>query len=185
LPENAMALYLGNSRLTASTDTFPWSPLQPQDRRARKEYPIVTIEMDTHGRIAIDIDVRSKDHKIIARITRNQFVINTNNILSRSRPDRSTLIIYDQDGNEVLNIRYVNPHRIHLLGMFYVYGQDSPVVITENEQIMGAYGRVSSFCGQYAPGFKEALFASGDGSGNHEDQDSVPYDTRGNPKPSQ
>jgi len=54
------------------------------------------------------------------------------------RPDRSTLIVTDQEGTEVLNVRYLNRHVIHLLGIFYVIGQNDPIVISETRQDMGA-----------------------------------------------
>jgi hypothetical protein len=167
LPPDAIALYFGNSRLSTPEFRFPWPVLYPQDRRLRKKHPIITLEKDKAGRIAIDFDVLSADHKIIARIERNRFVINGNNILTKQRPDCSTLIVVDQYGNEVLNIRYLNPHSIHLLGKFYVIGQKEPVEITDADQYMGNGMHFSWTCISYNRNVGTSLVTGGDGTGNH------------------
>lgn len=170
VPEGATALYLGNSRLVAGADVTMWSVLVPQDRRIPT--PVLVVERDLDPRIAIDLDVRGKDGIIVARIKHNYFIVNRTHILTMQRPDRSTLIVTDQEGTEVLNVRYLNRHVIHLLGIFYVIGQNDPIVISETRQDMGA-GR-SIFSGacnaSYGWGGDVAmsLSTSGDGTGNHE-----------------
>ena len=167
LPNNAIALYLGNSRLVAGKRVSMWSVINPQDRRIAT--PLLIVEHDA-DRVALDLDVRGKDGKIIARIRRNYFVINQNNILTKKRPDRSTLIVTDQDGTEVLKVRYLNLHAIHLLGTFYVIGQKEPIVIKEMTQNMGHY-QISGACNA-SDGWPDdvamSLSAGGDGTGNHE-----------------
>lgn len=166
LQDKTVALYLGNSRISVPEAMFPWPVLKAQDLRYRK--PIITLEKDKIGRIAIDLDVRSKDGRLIARIERNHFVLNANNLMVKHRPDRSTLIVIDQDGNEVLNLRYLNPHSIHLLGQFYVYGQNEPVVFTEEWQSLGKTLYFSGVCQSYSSDKAMMFFTSGDGSGSHE-----------------
>lgn len=170
LPDDAIALYLGNSRLVAGKDVTMWDVLDPQDRRIAT--PILVVERDSRGGIALDLDVRSKDGKIVARIKRNYFVLNGNNILTKRRPDRSTLIVTDQEGTEVLNVKYLNPHAINLLGTFYVIGQKEPVVINEVTQDMGGSRMMLSGACNDSYGWKgdvsRSLYTSGDGTGNHE-----------------
>lgn len=167
LPQDSIALYLGNSRLTAGRDVRMWDAIDPQDRRIAQ--PILVVEQDSEGRIAIDLDVRSKDRRIIARITHNHFILNPNNILTRQRPDRSTLVVTDQEGTEVLNVRYLNPHAIHLTGLFYVVGQDEPVVIGEDKQHLGLGMSISRICSTPMVGsWRFPIITAGDGSGNHE-----------------
>ncbi len=168
LPDGSIALYLGNSRITAGRDVSMWQVITPQDRRIAE--PVLVVEQDPRGRIAIDLDVRSKDQRIIARIKRNHFELNPNNILTHSRPDRSTLIVTDQEGTEVLRVRYLNPHAIYMTGTFYVVGQNEPVVISEDKQDMGG-GRLvlSGACSTPLTGdISMSISTSGDGSGNHE-----------------
>jgi hypothetical protein len=160
-------LYLGNSRLTASERMFPWVVLAPQDRRLRREHPIITIEMDKAKHIAVNLDVLSEDRRVVARIKRNHFWVNPNNVLNKERPDRSTLVVTDQFGKEVLNIRYLNPHSIHLTGAFYVVGQAEPVVITDAAQSMGRYITFSQVCNNYSEAAAPTLLTYGDGTGNH------------------
>jgi len=46
------------------------------------------------------MDVKGEDGRLIARLNGNGFVINRNNYLEMQRPDRTRLIVYDQNGNE-------------------------------------------------------------------------------------
>lgn len=169
LPDNAIALYLGNSRLVAGKGVSMWAVLVPQDRRIST--PILVVEQGSRGRIALDLDVRGEDGRIVARIQHNYFVLNRNNLLIKQRPDRSTLLVTDQKGTEVLNVRYVNRHAIHLLGTFYVIGQKDPVVINEMTQDMGGGHMVFSGACNASSGWGDdismSLSTSGDGTGNH------------------
>jgi hypothetical protein len=92
------------------------------------------------------LDIRDSNHRIIARIEHNRFIVNPNNILTKRQPDRSTLIILDQEGNEVVNCRYVNEHTIRFTGRFYVEGRE--VVINESEVRIGDLG-YSALCEPY------------------------------------
>jgi len=168
LSDDEIALYLGNYRLTAGSDVRMWGVIIPQDRRIAS--PVLVVEQDSHHRIAIDLDLRSKDGRIIARINRNFFVLNSNNILSKERPDRSTIVVTDQEGTEVLRMRYLNPHAIHMTATFYVVGQKKPVVIREDKQDMGGGPLVFSGGCSTPVMPKDAameISTSGDGSGNH------------------
>jgi len=49
----------------------------------------------------------------------------------KSRPDRSTLIVYDHNDAEALNVRFLNQNTISIMGIFRVKGR-SPVVVTDN-----------------------------------------------------
>jgi hypothetical protein len=170
LPDNAIALYLGNSRLIAGRNVSRWPVLVPQDRRIAS--PILVVEQESRERIALDLDVRGEDGRIVARIQHNHFVLNRNNMLTKQRPDRSTLLVTDQKGTEVLNVRYINPHTIHVLGTFYVIGQKEPVVISEMRQDMGGGHIVVSGTCNASPDWDSDVFmwltAFGDETGNHE-----------------
>ena len=143
LPSGVAAIYLGDSRLHAP----PWSPYSPivtQDGR-----PILTIEKDPRGRIALTIDIRSRDGKIIARIKKNEFTVNQNNILSMKRPDRSTLIVIDQEGIEAVRLRYLNAYAIRFSGALYIPNRRGRVVIGEHEIDAGNL-RLKGYCSAYS-----------------------------------
>jgi hypothetical protein len=68
--------------------------------------------------IAIDADLSADDGRIIARIQDNKFVVNPNNTFD-VHGDDSTLIVNNDRGVEVLNVRFANPKTIRLNGRFY------------------------------------------------------------------
>jgi hypothetical protein len=77
--------------------------------------PVLVVDKTPSGSLALVLDLRSNDGKIIARIDKNGFVLNRNNYLEVKR-DKSSLIIIDEYGTEVLNIRYINSRAIAVSG---------------------------------------------------------------------
>ncbi len=69
------------------------------------------------------------DHDdIIARVDQNRIWLHPN--ARKSRPDRSTLIVYDHKDVQVLNLKFLNPRAIAVTGIFRARGM-STVVITD------------------------------------------------------
>ena len=65
----------------------------------------------------------------------NEFTINQNNYFKRKRPDKTTLVVYDQSNAEVLHVRYLNRSAVRVTGVFR-YG-DRVVVIDDNSARIG------------------------------------------------
>jgi hypothetical protein len=79
--------------------------------------PIVTLDRNPGGGLDVTLEVRSDDGKLIARMDKRGFVINRNKILEIETPrDKSSLLLVDDSGDEVLNIRYLNPEAIVIGG---------------------------------------------------------------------
>lgn len=106
LDKGEVGLYLGD--YSVKTATFPITVVQIHGK------PVVTLDRNKDGSIALTMGVRSDDDKIIARIDRNGFTVNQNNYLSMKRTDRSSLVVTDQYGVEVLNARYLNNRAFRL-----------------------------------------------------------------------
>jgi len=66
------------------------------------------------GSVALSMDVLSADQKLVARIDKNEITVNAHNSFRRKRPNRSGLIVEDENGKEVLKINYLNPYAIEL-----------------------------------------------------------------------
>lgn len=81
------------------------------------------------NRISINARIYSQDKKIVAEIKDSRFQINPNNYFRRERPNKHSLIVYDQEGKEVLNIDYLNPNAVKITGTFF-YPRRAPVVIS-------------------------------------------------------
>lgn len=88
------------------------------------------------GRLSISAKIFSEDSRIVAEIADNNFTINPNNFFRRERPDKSTLVVYDQKNNQVLHVRYLNPLAIKVTGIFR-YRNHFPVIVSENNLRVG------------------------------------------------
>jgi hypothetical protein len=108
IPARAMLILLGNSGSYGTS--FPQTIIKiGQDR-------MLTINK-VNDRIAVNAKLFSKDGRIIAEIKNNEFFINPNNYFRKERPDEHSLVVYDQEGIEVLNVRFINPRTIKFLGV--------------------------------------------------------------------
>jgi hypothetical protein len=135
IPEGALILLLGNSAsyTTASHHTF---------LRVAGEN-LLSISRRNED-IAISARIYSADRKLLAEIIDNDFRINLLNYFRRERPDRHTLAVFDQDGERVLFIHYLNPSAIKILGKFHT--ARGIVQISEEEVLVPGRGRLSRFC---------------------------------------
>lgn len=97
---NQLAIRIGSNSVT--TDSFPLTVIKAGG------IPVLTMDRLPDGRISTTLDVRDQDGKIIVRLDKEGFVVNPNNYLSVRRPDKSSLEVIDQYGNEALKARYRN-----------------------------------------------------------------------------
>jgi hypothetical protein len=97
---------------------------------------LLSVERTPKG-LSLFATVRSRDGHIVAEIVDNNFTINPNNYFKRSRPDKSTLVVYDQNNQAVLSVRYLNRLAVRVLGRFR--GSNNFFVnITEQQTEIGA-----------------------------------------------
>ncbi|MGA2629531.1 MAG: hypothetical protein ABSG54_04885 [Terriglobia bacterium] len=119
-PNNALMLFMGDSEVIAQT--FPHTLLRVNGK------DVIVLHKKEDGSVALSMDVLSADGKVIARIEKNEFTVNVNNVLRWRRTDLSTLWVEDQNGNQVLKARYLNQKAIkveavlNLPGVPTVYG---------------------------------------------------------------
>jgi hypothetical protein len=67
--------------------------------------------------IGVDADLTSEDGKILVQVRNNQFVVNPNNTFNVTGDD-STLIVHDNYGVEVLNVRFANETAVRINAVF-------------------------------------------------------------------
>ncbi len=84
--------------------------------------PVVTLDRAVGGEVTVTLDMRYSDGKIIARMDQNGFVVNRNAILEVKK-EKSRLQIFDEYGDEVLDIQYFNPQAIGVSGKGIGLGQ--------------------------------------------------------------
>jgi hypothetical protein len=112
---NEIALYLGTNAVRA--EDFPLTLIKISDT------PVAILDRNEDGTLALSLDVRSADNRLIARLDKGTFTINQNNYFSMKRKDRSSLVVVDEYGAEVLNARYANPHVFLLSAQLFSSGK--------------------------------------------------------------
>ncbi|HEV2521920.1 MAG TPA: hypothetical protein VGT24_06015 [Candidatus Acidoferrales bacterium] len=138
--EGEVALYIGTDAVIASS--FPITIVRVADE------PLLRLDRNADGSLALVADIRSSDNKIIARLDRTGFTVNPNNYLSMKRVDRSSLVLVDQYGHEALNVRYMNRRNLNMTARLYSNGR---LVDLGKREISGGVFSMSGVCMKFAP----------------------------------
>ncbi len=127
VPNNTIQLLLGDDLrvLAASARNFVFS-------KGGRSFLSVGI---TNGLMRITATVMDSSNRYIVRIINNEFQANPEYAFNPKQPDEHSLIVRDADGNEVLNIRFLNPRAMRIVGRFYMPGLSEPVLILPSEGI--------------------------------------------------
>ena len=96
--------------------------------------PLLKMQRTSQG-IALDADIFNEDGKQIAHIENNEVDLSSGKYSRRKRPDSSTLIVYDEEGNEVLWVRYSNPTTVQIQGVFRCKGRNDSLTVTKDRVI--------------------------------------------------
>jgi hypothetical protein len=120
LPSGALKVFLGKS--------VAWSLADEVTILRIKGIDVLSLTRTPNG-MAIQAKTFSEDGRLVAEIVDNRFYINPDNFFLMKKPDAHSLVVYDKQGRKVLNLRYLNPHSVTILGIFQVLGS-LPVVIT-------------------------------------------------------
>jgi len=89
---------------------FPYTVLQVRGRRA------IVLDRSPNGVMTAVLDLRDAQGRIIVRLNNQGYTINRNAILGVRTPDRSTLLVDDEFGNEILNLRVLNTRAVSIRG---------------------------------------------------------------------
>jgi hypothetical protein len=93
--------------------------------------------------ISIDAKCFGVDGKIIAEIRNNRFFINSNNSFRSEQPDSHTLVVYDQQDQVAIDVRYMNKRWLRVRGVFRAPNHD-PVRIDDRGIDCGKDGLVTN-----------------------------------------
>lgn len=135
IPKDAIILLLGDSASWTTASHHTVLKVDGED--------LLSIDRKNSG-IAVSAKIYSRDRKLVAEIIDNEFNINPSNYFRRERPDRHTLVVFDQQGQRVLYVRHINSSAIKVLGTFY--SARNIVRINENEVMLPNNTRLSRFC---------------------------------------
>ncbi len=135
IPREALKIYLGNSVAWTSASEHTVLEMGGAD--------ILALRRAIKG-LALSAKVYDKDGRVVAQIVDNHFYINPENFFRVETPDEHSLVVYDQHATKVLDVRYLNPSSVRVLGVFY-YPRTLPVRIAENQTLIGT-NRFSEYC---------------------------------------
>ena len=121
VPDDALLVYMGFA--TSYSTKFPHTIIEVDKK------PRLIIDRNSDNSVAVSVDIFGADGNIIAALEKNEFTINERNYFKMARKDRSSLSIVDNQKNEVLNVRYLNPRAIWINGVLR-YPGSNPVVFT-------------------------------------------------------
>jgi hypothetical protein len=113
--ENAYFVVIGN--LTLPILKFPSSPIEFGGYRE-----IFTLTKDPNGVLGLVLDFRSKDGSIIVKFDDTGFEVSP--FYFKRHPNKSTLIVTDLHGIEVLKVVYANKHLLRFNSRLIVDGQE-------------------------------------------------------------
>jgi hypothetical protein len=136
LPSNSVLVMIGDeSQHNASlVSRFPHTVY------ANEFGPVVSIDRSTDGSIAVLLDIRTSDKKLVARLNRDGFVVNRNNYLEMKH-DKSTLQIIDEYGDEVLYVRYNNGQTISVRGVLHYADRTVTIGLPKNMKYFCSEGK--------------------------------------------
>jgi hypothetical protein len=113
IPNNALVVNLGSNFAYSTKPSFLVLRFAGEDALA--------VNRSEEG-ISLSARIHSPDGRIVAEIQGNEFTINPNNYFKKKRPDKSTLIVYNQAGEEAINVRFAGAQYMTITGTFHKPG---------------------------------------------------------------
>lgn len=99
-----------------------------------KEEPILVLDRNKNGEIAVTMDIYDEQDNIVVAINKNKFTLN-NDIFDHPREDHGSLkVVLKKRKEKVLNIRYLNKRAIQIEGVFRHPG--SPALKVDGKQTL-------------------------------------------------
>jgi hypothetical protein len=126
---NDLVIFIGSH--TFITHRFPQTILKIKGQK------VLVVDKGADGSIIISLDVLSRDGRIIATLRDGEFIINPQNYLDAiPRKDRSSLTVTDQNGIQVLDVRYINDQAMKI-NTVLAYPDMEPLRFNEDGAIRG------------------------------------------------
>jgi hypothetical protein len=85
--------------------------------------PVVTVDRTQTGLLVLSVEMRDSENRIIARLDRNGFIVNNRYTLYMLRPDKSSILLENEYGEDILKTRFMNPQSFSITGIIYYKGK--------------------------------------------------------------
>ena len=130
IPAGAVALYLGN--ITSVVTAFPHAIFKVRGD------DVLVVNRNSSG-LLVTFSVFDDHGNLVARLENNKFVA-AHPDARLERPDGSSLLVFDGQGAQVLDVQFLNPQAVRITGILR-YPRVDPIVISE--KYLGTSGSIS------------------------------------------
>ncbi len=87
------------------------------------------------GLMRVSASIVDSNNQHIVRIIDNEFQVSPERAFNPKQPDKHSLVVRDSQGVEVLNIRFLNPRAMRIVGRFHMPGYLEPVLILPDDGV--------------------------------------------------
>jgi hypothetical protein len=127
VPVGSLQLWLGYSTRVIVDSPTPILGLADK--------PFLSVKIQ-NGSLSISATILDKENQPICRIIDNEFQCYYERAFNPEQPDPHSLVVRNESGDQVLNLRFLNPTSVRIIGRFQIPGFSNPVLITP----AGLYG---------------------------------------------
>lgn len=131
VPDDALLIVVGSEAV--------WTRAKHRPILAIGGHNMLSFTRENNG-IALDADFFANTGDLVARIesttTPNEFHLVPPEYSYSKRLDRSSLEVYDRQGNSLFDVRYVNPHTLSIKGTFYSREPGKVQIVITNDAMV-------------------------------------------------
>jgi hypothetical protein len=109
-PADAMRIFLGNSEAYSTEQRLIFLTIDGDE---------VLVLQKTESGMSVSAKVRGPDGQLEAQIVDNEFFINPRNSFRMQGDGGSSLVVFSPQNQRILDIEFLNPHVIKILGNFF------------------------------------------------------------------
>lgn len=126
-PNDTITLMLGDDLciLAAQSQNYIFS---------KKGEPFLSIGIE-NGVMWVSASISDSNNQNIVRIIKNEFQAIPEHAFNPRQPDKHSLVVRDAKGVEVLNVRFLNPKAMRIVGRFHIPGFSEPVQILPEDGV--------------------------------------------------
>ena len=90
----------------------------PYDVIRHREETVLRLEDDSRG-LSITGKFFNKDGKIVCEIVKNELFVSRNHVFRKEQTE-NRLTVFDDEGQRVIDVQYLNPQAIQITGRYYL-----------------------------------------------------------------
>lgn len=96
----------------------------------------LSISIKDNDVMRLSASIVDSDNKNIVKIIDNEFQANPEWAFNPKQPDKHSLVVHDSKGVEVLNVKFINPRAMRIVGRFHIPGIMGPIQILPKEGVL-------------------------------------------------